>query len=106
MNFVKSLIILYQSSPHQVAREYYESSDKYLFEEFQTERLPGTRSVAVGSLYDVFCNIRDDEAEHVATMHAMQRQDVLERSPNVEAVMFTTFFVLLGLRSETLGGGN
>ena len=60
--------------------------------------------MAVGSLYDVFCNIRDDEAEHVATMHAMQRQDVLDRSPNVEAVMLGMLLLLLGVRSETMGG--
>ncbi len=45
---------------------------RYLFDEFQTERDPGSRSVKVSNLYDVFSNIRDDEAEHVATMHAMQ----------------------------------
>lgn len=43
-----------------------------MFNEFQTERDPGTRFVAPKTLYDVFVNIRDDEGEHVATMHAMQ----------------------------------
>ena len=52
----------------------------------------------VHSLYDVFCNIRDDEGEHVATMHTMQRQDVLDRSPNVEALVFALALLFLGLK--------
>ncbi|GAX73707.1 hypothetical protein CEUSTIGMA_g1160.t1 [Chlamydomonas eustigma] len=96
--------ILKQLPPPRMARLYYESEDMYLFEKFQTERDPGSRHVAVMSLYDVFCNIRDDEAEHVATMHAMQRQDVLDRSPNVEAIAFSLILLIVGAR--TLGSAS
>lgn len=76
--------LLKQLPPPRVARVYYESEDMYLFDLFQSEREPGTRYVNPGTLYDVFRNIRDDEAEHVATMRAMQDQDVLRRAPNIE----------------------
>ncbi len=59
--------------PPLVAAEYYRSSDLYMFDEFQTTSAPGSRRPRVGSLYDVFCNIRDDEGEHVATMKACQQ---------------------------------
>ena len=39
-----------QLPPPRVARLYYEADEMYLFEEFQTERLPGSRHVAVRSI--------------------------------------------------------
>ena len=83
--------------PPRVARLYYEGEDnRFLFEEFQTEHDPRERSTAVSSLYDVFVNIRDDEAEHVATMRGLQNQDVLDRSPNIEALAFGLILLLFG----------
>lgn len=90
--------------PPRVAKQYYESADLYLFDEFQTSRPPGSRRVTVDNLYDVFRNIADDEGEHVATMRQMQDEDVLSRAPNTEALAFTLLAALLGanfwLRSE------
>jgi ubiquinol oxidase len=58
--------------PPLVAAEYYQASDLYMFDEFQTAAAPGSRRPRCETLYDVFCNIRDDEGEHVATMKACQ----------------------------------
>ncbi|GBG72755.1 hypothetical protein CBR_g12323 [Chara braunii] len=44
--------------PSPVAVNYYEGGDLYMFDEFQTSRLPNSRRPKVNSLYDVFCNIR------------------------------------------------
>ena len=71
----------------RVAKDYYESADMYIFDEFQTSRPKGTRRPRVETLYDVFSNIRDDEKEHVATMSACQDPEVLLRSPNTEAAI-------------------
>lgn len=70
-----------------IAKQYYEASDMYMFDEFQTNRVPGERRPVVNTLYDVFCNIRDDEREHVNTMSACQDPDVRTRSPNTEAAI-------------------
>ena len=59
-----------------VAKEYYENADLYIFDEFQTGIPVGSRRPEVNSLYDVFCNIRDDEAAHVTTMNACQQPDM------------------------------
>jgi len=87
----------------QVAIEYYQSGDLYMFDAFQYHKsfksrlIKDTRSSGdditssdlfeerpirrptVETLYDVFCNIRDDEAEHASTMKILQR-DVCLRS--------------------------
>jgi ubiquinol oxidase len=81
-----------------IAREYYEADDLYLFDEIHTSNAssvenPGSPSTdaarevrarrpRIKSLYDVFCNIRDDEGEHVSTMNACQREDSDISSPN------------------------
>ena len=59
----------------RIARKYYEEGDLYLFDEFQTARPRSSRRVRVTTLYDTFCAIRDDEAEHVATMAECQMED-------------------------------
>jgi ubiquinol oxidase len=59
----------------QVAINYYRDGDLYLFDEFQTGTVPESRRPVVNNLYDVFVNIRDDEAEHVKTMVACQQPD-------------------------------
>ncbi|XP_078437748.1 alternative oxidase family protein [Wolffia australiana] len=56
----------------EIALKYYTSEDLYLFDEFQTDRVPNTRRPKIENLYDVFLNIRDDEAEHCKTMKACQ----------------------------------
>lgn len=65
----------------EVAVRYYTEGDLYLFDEFQTGRSPNTRRPKVENLYDVFCNIREDEAEHCKTMLACQTRGNL-RSPH------------------------
>ncbi|CAN7013930.1 unnamed protein product, partial [Brassica rapa subsp. trilocularis] len=66
---------LKNSPAPDIAVMYYTGSDLYLFvalfcptDEFQTSRSPNTRRP---NLYDVFVNIRDDEAEHCKTMRAI-----------------------------------
>nr|XP_043612377.1 uncharacterized protein LOC122584224 [Erigeron canadensis] len=66
--------------PSKVAVKYY-TEDLYLFDEFQTARLPNTRRPVIENMYDVFMNIRDDEAEHCKTMKACQTHGNL-RSPH------------------------
>ncbi|MGR3275960.1 alternative oxidase [Acaryochloris marina NIES-2412] len=56
----------------QIAVSYYRDGDLYMFDEFQSARVPEERRPAVDNLYDVFINIRDDEMEHVKTMVACQ----------------------------------
>lgn len=65
----------------EVAVNYYTGGDLYLFDEFQTSRVPNTRRPTIDNLYDVFLNIRDDEAEHCKTMKACQTHGNL-RSPH------------------------
>mmetsp|Transcript_3503 Transcript_3503/g.12201 ORF Transcript_3503/g.12201 Transcript_3503/m.12201 type:complete len:1039 (-) Transcript_3503:1573-4689(-) len=71
--------------PPQEAVEYYNSKDLYLFDEFQTGRTPKSRRPVIRSLYDVFCNIRDDELEHVKTMFQCQTSLQQIQSPNAQA---------------------
>eukprot|EP00981_Chlorochromonas_danica_P005551 scaffold1129_cov164-Ochromonas_danica.AAC.16 len=71
----------------KVAKEYYESPDLYVFDEFQTQRTRGSRRVVVNTLYDTVCAIRDDEAEHVYTMKQCQNPETILRSPNTEAAI-------------------
>ncbi|RZC50627.1 hypothetical protein C5167_019057 [Papaver somniferum] len=65
----------------EVAVKYYTEGDLYLFDEFQTARPPNSRRPNIENLYDVFLNIRDDEAEHCKTMKACQTHGNL-RSPH------------------------
>ncbi|KAI5672965.1 hypothetical protein M9H77_13329 [Catharanthus roseus] len=65
----------------KVAVKYYTEGDLYLFDEFQTARVPNSRRPKIENLYDVFLNIRDDEAEHCKTMKACQTHGSL-RSPH------------------------
>uniref|UniRef100_A0A804M8L7 Ubiquinol oxidase n=1 Tax=Zea mays TaxID=4577 RepID=A0A804M8L7_MAIZE len=65
----------------EAALNYYLNEDLYLFDEFQTTRIPCSRRPKIDNLYDVFVNIRDDEAEHCKTMKACQTHGTL-RSPH------------------------
>lgn len=71
----------------RIAKAYYEAADLHYFDEFQTSRPRGSRRPQVDSLFDVFCQIRDDEAEHVATMSACQDRNVLVRAPRTESAV-------------------
>lgn len=59
----------------QIAINYYQDGDLYMFDEFQTAHLPAHRRPEINNLYDVFVAIRDDEMEHVKTMVACQQPD-------------------------------
>ncbi|GAB2212388.1 hypothetical protein Droror1_Dr00020350 [Drosera rotundifolia] len=65
----------------EIAVQYYTGDDMYLFDEFQTSRAPCSRRPKIENLYDVFLNIRDDEAEHCKTMKACQTHGNL-KSPH------------------------
>lgn len=75
----------------EVAVKYYTEGDLYMFDEFQTNRVPASRRPKVENLYDVFVNIREDEGEHCKTMRACQTPGNLHSphsiSPEVEGVM-------------------
>ncbi|KAM7265471.1 hypothetical protein ACFE04_003154 [Oxalis oulophora] len=62
----------------EIAVKYYTGDDLYLFDEFQTSRKPESRRPKIENLYDVFMNIRDDEAEHCKTMRACQTHGNLQ----------------------------
>eukprot|EP00951_Prasinocladus_malaysianus_P020801 scaffold170838_cov42-Prasinocladus_malaysianus.AAC.1 len=53
--------------PPPIAVSYYMGEDLYKYDEFQTEREPGTTRIVVKNLYDVFAAISGDEAEHAYT---------------------------------------
>jgi len=67
-----------------IAKQYYQSEDLYMFDEFQTSRKGELtrRRPEINTLYDTFANIRDDELEHVKTMVACQNTDIAVRSPH------------------------
>ena len=83
-------VVLSSLAAPPCAKAYYENPDLYIFDEFQTATEQGRRRPVVNTLYDVFCNIRDDEGQHVATMSACQDPEVVVRSPNTEAAIATT----------------
>lgn len=76
-----------QSAP-AIAVNYYRDGDLYMFDEFQTARIPEERRPSVDNLYDVFVNIRDDEMEHVKTMVACQAIEAQSslKSPHATAL--------------------
>ena len=68
----------------RIAIDYF-TKDLYLYDEFQTAIPQGARRPRIENLYDTFATIRDDEAQHVATMNSCQDPEVLLRSPNYES---------------------
>lgn len=64
--------ILKSLPPPSVAVQYYLSNDIYMFDTFQTSKRSEPRRPSCSNLYETFCNIRDDEGEHVKTMQACQ----------------------------------
>ncbi|KAL6765909.1 plastid terminal oxidase [Haematococcus lacustris] len=67
--------------PPVVALNYYRNQDLYLFDSFQTSsKASGVqRRPDCNTLLDVFINVRDDELEHVATMFAMQNEEIAKQ---------------------------
>lgn len=60
----------------EVAKEYYRDGDLYMFDQMHaTAKMTEIRRPKCDTLYDVFCNIRDDEMEHVKTMAYLQEED-------------------------------
>lgn len=72
----------------EVAVRYYTEGDLYMFDEFQTSGSVGMRRPIINNLHDVFCAIREDEAEHCKTMRACQTPSVL-LSPHRDFVATT-----------------
>lgn len=58
-----------------IAKEYYETGDLYMFDEFQTNSPLQRRRPRIQSLFDVFLQIREDEREHYLTMEALQSDE-------------------------------
>ena len=80
------------SKPPAVARKYYAEGDLFLFDEFQTGDPTAAASAraerrrpVVATLYDVFVNVRDDEAEHMKTMQFCQLPGTILRAPSASA---------------------
>eukprot|EP00850_Spirogloea_muscicola_P020413 SM000215S06719 [mRNA] locus=s215:15982:18370:- [translate_table: standard] len=71
----------------EVAVRYYTEGDLYMFDEFQTARAPDTRRPKVDNLYDVFVNIREDEAQHCLTMRACQTPSPASISPHNDVAL-------------------
>jgi ubiquinol oxidase len=78
-----------------VAINYYRDGDLYMFDDFQTGVTPESRRPAVDNLYDVFVNIRDDEAEHVKTMLACQKLDAQKTFKSPHTVLSPDDHVVL-----------
>lgn len=74
--FLKTHEALLKTQPApQVAINYYQDGNLYMFDEFQTSHSPASRRPKIENLYDVFVAIRNDEMEHVKTMEICQRAD-------------------------------
>ena len=78
--------------PPAVAVKYYAEGDLFLFDEFQTGDPYAARSACaerrrpvIKTLYDVFENVRDDEAEHMKTMQFCQLPGSILRAPSERA---------------------
>jgi ubiquinol oxidase len=83
---------LKEKKPPAIARKYYAEGDLFLFDEFQTGD-PTAKSAAcaerrrpvIENLYDVFLNVRNDEAEHMKTMQFCQLPGTILRAPSESA---------------------
>lgn len=78
---------LKQQPPPLIAVEYYETGDMSLFDMFHSNQLEGKSSVnkemrrpKIKNLYDVFYNVREDEAEHAATMRILEGNTIQRRN--------------------------
>ena len=79
------------SKPPAIARKYYAEGDLFLFDEFQTgdptaaSACAERRRPVIENLYDVFLNVRNDEAEHMKTMQFCQLPGTILRAPSESA---------------------
>lgn len=76
--------------PPPIATHYYTEGDLFLFDEFQTGNpasgvASARRRPSIDNLYDVFVNVRNDEAEHMKTMQFCQLPGAILRSPSEAA---------------------
>ena len=71
--------LLKELPPPRVAAEYYCGSDVYMFQSFLVSQEAQCRSPKCETLYDVFCNVIDDETEHKKTMIACQNPTEVAR---------------------------
>ncbi|MCG9887179.1 MAG: plastoquinol terminal oxidase [Cyanobacteria bacterium] len=80
---------LKQQPAPAIAKSYYRDGDLYMFDEFQTARVPSDRRPVMETLYDTFVAIRDDEMEHVKTMAACQKPETAMEtlSPHAAAAL-------------------
>jgi len=77
----------------------------YLFDEFMSEREPGSRRVKVETLYDVFQTIAEDEGEHVKTMAACQDEKTPFKNPtfiNAFTALFASAAVVNAYSSQIM----
>lgn len=86
--------------PPAIAVHYYTAGDLFLFDEFQTGTTGATgaggsvgdaRRPKIENLYDVFVNVRDDEAEHVKTMQFCQLPGTILRAPSEATACAVTY---------------
>jgi len=77
------------AKPPAIARKYYAEGDLFLFDEFQTgdptavaSACAERRRPVIENLYDVFVNVRNDEAEHMKTMQFCQLPGTILRAPS------------------------
>jgi ubiquinol oxidase len=70
-----------------IATQYYRDGDIYMFDEFQTSSGCIPRRPVINNLYDVFVAIREDEADHVKTMVALQQDLELASTNSDECVI-------------------
>ena len=80
------------AKPPAIARKYYAEGDLFLFDEFQTgdptavaSACAERRRPVIENLYDVFVNVRNDEAEHMKTMQFCQLPGTILRAPSESA---------------------
>ncbi len=72
-----------------------------MFDDFQSCREPGSRRPIIRNLYDVFFNIRNDEAEHFFTMIQAQDSIRIEKNPD-EAYKLTDKQKKLYINSKSI----
>ena len=87
---------LKSTPPPPIAVHYYTEGDLFFFDEFQTGSVAGgslgaPRRPRIESLYDVFVNVRNDEAEHMKTMQFCQLPGTILRAPSEAAACSVTY---------------
>ena len=87
---------LRKAPPPPIAVHYYTEGDLFFFDEFQTGSVAGgdlgeRRRPRIDSLYDVFVNVRNDEAEHMKTMQFCQLPGTILRAPSEAAACSVTY---------------